>query len=769
MNLIKKIGMTTLGLALSAGTIVGISKGKVSQALAADKTYSCGFEASEGFTAGSNYQSDVTDGPEGKEWSFHYGTVSTSSKISDSNSAAMRAYATKKDEFGSLQTEFSLECVKSVSYKAKAATSNSAKLLLNTFYSTDDGKSWIAVDEDKALTSSAASYSFSISGVAETKYRIKFAISSSSTFPSSSNAQMTIDDISIVYEPSGNVPLESISANPVSVISGLTSKVMVTFDPADATNTDLTYSITSGSTYASVDEDGVVTGLAEGKATLHIVPDDTTASAIDVEVTVSNYPAPEVVSAGKKYYIVSSFNSKNYELTGVEGNNGTSAEYATSPSGTFILTAEEGAIPNTISFKNGENYLAYQSGGGNNLYTSETKNAYSSWVIYTEDDVLVVRNAQDFTRVLSCNASNQKFNCYANLNQERVGFVEYQEGVPLVSFAIDSEIEVRVGLTNTINVTYNPTNASDKTLVWTSGDTDIATVSNGVVTGVSEGETTITASKQGLTSQTCTVKVVPVTKHAGTLTDPFTVEDAVSYAKAFPKNEAEFYVKGLVTKMVGTPSTDACSFWVGDNEEQISAATGAFEFYKLANIDADTLALIKKSVGATVIGHGVITLYNSTTAEFKQGCTMDYNSFIVASTYAKGFVDSIASICATTAANPSGAAPTELVNFFLGEKATQYAALEDVERAHISGEGSTAASATSIQKMLAVYDFCMAKYTGLNNFLDRSVSAAILLNRNNSSTIQSNTAVIIVVCCAVGSVTALGVLIVIKRHKSAIK
>ncbi len=49
----------------------------------------------------------------------------------------------------------------------------------------------------------------------------------------------------------------------------------------------------------------------------------------------------------------------------------------------------------------------------------------------------------------------------------------------------------------TINVTYNPTDATNKQLTWTSNNEKVATVVNGTVTGVASGEALITAKGNG--------------------------------------------------------------------------------------------------------------------------------------------------------------------------------------------------------------------------------------------------------------------------------
>lgn len=74
---------------------------------------------------------------------------------------------------------------------------------------------------------------------------------------------------------------------------------------------------------------------------------------------------------------------------------------------------------------------------------------------------------------------------------------------------------VNVGKKATVKATVTPANADNKTLVWTSSNTKIATVSNGVVKGVKAGRVIITAKTTDGSniSATCTVTVKqPVTR-----------------------------------------------------------------------------------------------------------------------------------------------------------------------------------------------------------------------------------------------------------------
>lgn len=67
---------------------------------------------------------------------------------------------------------------------------------------------------------------------------------------------------------------------------------------------------------------------------------------------------------------------------------------------------------------------------------------------------------------------------------------------------------VRVGNTTTLIETVAPANATNKSVTWASNNESIATVANGVVTGVAEGTATITATTvDGSFTANCTVTV----------------------------------------------------------------------------------------------------------------------------------------------------------------------------------------------------------------------------------------------------------------------
>ena len=74
-----------------------------------------------------------------------------------------------------------------------------------------------------------------------------------------------------------------------------------------------------------------------------------------------------------------------------------------------------------------------------------------------------------------------------------------------------TSLSLYAGTTAALTVTVTPDNASNKTLVWTSSKNGVATVSDGTISAVSQGETTITATAvdgSGVKAQ-CSVTVIP--------------------------------------------------------------------------------------------------------------------------------------------------------------------------------------------------------------------------------------------------------------------
>ena len=82
--------------------------------------------------------------------------------------------------------------------------------------------------------------------------------------------------------------------------------------------------------------------------------------------------------------------------------------------------------------------------------------------------------------------------------------------VPVSGIKLDkSALSLEIGEKATVTATIAPSDATNKSITWSSANSSIATVNNGVVEGVATGETTITAkTNDGGFTATIPVKVV---------------------------------------------------------------------------------------------------------------------------------------------------------------------------------------------------------------------------------------------------------------------
>lgn len=177
--------------------------------------------------------------------------------------------------------------------------------------------------------------------------------------------------------------------------------------------------------------------------------------------------------------------------------------------------------------------------------------------------------------------------------------------VPATNIVLDqTALELEQYKSAKLVATLTPAEATTA-VAWTSSAENVATISsNGVVSAVGVGTTTITATAGELTA-TCNITV-----KAATI---LTCSEAVEMAKDLANNDVlangKYVVRGYVTKLVGTPATDMekygnYSAWLSDTKE----GDDVFEAFQVAPLDGKTVA----EVGDYVEVIGDITSYNGT-------------------------------------------------------------------------------------------------------------------------------------------------------------
>ena len=90
-------------------------------------------------------------------------------------------------------------------------------------------------------------------------------------------------------------------------------------------------------------------------------------------------------------------------------------DYSGTPNGTVPLTVETGAASGTFSFKNGNNYLCYNSdatSSSNYMWTITDKTNYSSWTVSISSGDASINNKANTSRWIRYNSSQPRISCY---------------------------------------------------------------------------------------------------------------------------------------------------------------------------------------------------------------------------------------------------------------------------------------------------------------------------------------------------------------------
>ncbi len=180
--------------------------------------YFTGFEAAEGFTAGTVYNNAVIkyDGPVGLQWGTYYGTASTTSPISGAMSMQMRWYTGASAGFlGYTFTDFDLQNVTKVTFYA--ANTNGIKVVAR--YSVDGGVNYVG-GQEFALSATSTMYEYIISETAEfPNVRIRFDVVLPDPIPGTTS-RLYIDDVTVYGIPSDNQPpvISNVNHSPSDII-----------------------------------------------------------------------------------------------------------------------------------------------------------------------------------------------------------------------------------------------------------------------------------------------------------------------------------------------------------------------------------------------------------------------------------------------------------------------------------------------------------------------------------------------------------------------
>ena len=178
-------------------------------------------------------------------------------------------------------------------------------------------------------------------------------------------------------------------------------------------------------------------------------------------------------------------------------------------------------------------------------------------------------------------------------------------GVPVQSVGLNnSTLELSEGEGAQLTAHFNPENATNKTVTWTSDNPKIVTVDGGKVTAVSAGTATITVTTEdGNHKATCTVTVIPKT---------------VQVSGIQVQGSASVYVGGstkLTATVTPTNATNQKVTWSSNNESVATVGTDG----TVTAVSAGT-AIIKATAqdGSGISGSLTVTVQQANTTELQK-------------------------------------------------------------------------------------------------------------------------------------------------------
>ncbi len=324
------------------------------------------------------------------------------------------------------------------------------------------------------------------------------------------------------------VAVTSVTLNKTTLVltKGQGATLTATVNPSDATDKAVTWS-SSDATIASVSQDGRITALKSGRATITAKAGEKSATC---EVSITT-PVESVTlnsasisleegqtttlvatvspnDADEKTITWSSSNTKSATVTNgvimaVAEGSATITASAGGKSATCVVTVKKKIVAVT-SVKLNKTSLNLAKGQGEILtVTVSPSDATDKTVTWSSSDATVATVTQD-GRVTAMKSGSATVTAKAG---EKSATCEVSITTPVESVTLNSaSISLEEGQTTTLVATINPNDADEKTVKWSTSSASVATVSNGIVTAVAEGNATITASVGGK-SATCAISV----------------------------------------------------------------------------------------------------------------------------------------------------------------------------------------------------------------------------------------------------------------------
>ena len=259
-----------------------------------------------------------------------------------------------------------------------------------------------------------------------------------------------------------NIPVESVTLNQqeATMTPGQTLALTATVKPDNATDKDVVW--TSNNSSVATVKDGTVTAVGLGAAS--------------ITATAGGKNASCTITVKEAYIEVTSVTLNQTSFTVLEGE-------------TFYLKATvkpDDATDKTVTWESSDETILTVYGG-------------------------TVKTLKAGTATVTATAGGKSATCEVLVTAR----------IPVESVTLDyNKLTLLIGESATLTATVEPEDATNKTVKWSSDDTDIVTVKSGTVKAIGVGTAIITATA-GEKTATCTVTVKPIEVESITLNKAF--------------------------------------------------------------------------------------------------------------------------------------------------------------------------------------------------------------------------------------------------------
>lgn len=353
------------------------------------------------------------------------GTSITYSAAVDNSLAFSAEPATGSAEIGA-SVDISFDLTGNEEYTAIFSNSNTGNFTING--------AEIAPRQSFPIVSGPSTGTYT--GTSEGNHELDFRITS--------DTGVTASDVITINFSTGTVAVNDISVDPTTatVTEGQNTDLTATVTPGNASNGNVTWS-SSNTSFATVDSNGVVTGVSAGTATITVTTQDGNRSATST-VTVQ---------------------TATVSVTGV----------SVSPTSATVTEGQNTDLTATVSPENASNSNVTWSSSNTSLATVNSNGMVTG---VSPGNATITVTTQDGNRTATAEVTVSA----ATVSVTGVS-------VSPTTATLDE------GNSTTLAATVTPSNASNGSVTWSSSNTSIAFVSgSGVVTGVSGGTATITVT-----------------------------------------------------------------------------------------------------------------------------------------------------------------------------------------------------------------------------------------------------------------------------------